>query len=162
MRTAKQMSPTALLILAVCASVAWANEATAARLIRAKILLDGNTLLEGSTSDNGRVDADGVWEYLKSVKFKATQHFIDLKVDPSAKGTTVSSNARPGKQGTIVVDIAYGGMAFTRKLKLVRLPIDRQGREWSLDPTEIDKMFDDRFIRRSQAARLDNPRRSKR
>ena len=51
---------------------------------------------------------------------------------------------------------------MTRKLKLVRVPIDKRGREWSVVPTEVDRMFDDRFIRRSDAARLENVRKTKR
>ena len=98
----------------------------------------------------------------KSLKFKATKDFIRLRVDPSAKETILSSNAPRGQLGTIVVDITYGGRAITRKLKVLRVPIDEGGREWSLAPSEVDRMFDDRLIRRSDAARLENPQESKR
>lgn len=152
----------AFLILVVSVIFTWPAEAMAARLVRAKISLDGKTLLEASTGDNGRVDADGVWEYLKSIKFKATEHFTALKVDQAAKETLLSSNAPRGQLGTIIVDVAYGGRAMTRKLKLVRVPIDKQGREWAVVPAEVDRMFDDRFIRRSDAARLDNAQKTKR
>ena len=162
MRTKNRLNQSAFLILAVGVIFTWPAEGMAARLVRARISLDGKTLLEGSTGDNGRVDADGVWEYLKSIKFKATEHFTALKVDAAAKETVLSSNAPRGQLGTIIVDIAYGGKAMKRKLTIVRVPLDKRGREWSLDPTEVDRMFDDRFIRRSDAARLDNPQNSKR
>ncbi len=152
----------ALLVLSVCVIFVSPIEATAARYVRAEITLDGKTLLRGSTGDNGRVDADGVWEYLKSMKFKATEDFERLAVDPSAKQTILTSNAPRGQLGTVVVYIAYGGKAMRRKLKLVRVPIDKQGRQWALDPAEVDKMFDDRLIRRSDAARLKDPKASKR
>lgn len=162
MRTKNRLKQSAFLVLAVSAILTWPAEGMAARLVRAKISLDGKTLLEGSTGDDGRVDADGVWEYLKSIKFKATEEFTALKVDAAAKETVLSSDAPRGQLGTIIVDIAYGGRAMARKLKLVRVPIDKQGREWSVVPTEIDRMFDDRLIRRSEAARLDNVQKTKR
>ncbi len=152
----------AILCFVLGTSFTWSNAATAARFVKADISVDGKTVLEGSTGDNGRVDADGVWEYLKSIKFKATKEFLDLDVDPAAHETVLSSNAPQGQVGTIVVHIRYGGKAMTRKLKLVRVPIDKHGREWSLDPGQMDRLFDDRLIRRSDAARLDNPRKSKR
>ena len=126
-----QLSRSLSCTLVFLATVVFAGEATAARFVWAKVPLDGTTLLERSTSDDGRVDADGVWEYLKSMKFKATKNFADLKVDPAAKETVLNSNAPRGQPGTIVVDIAYGGKGNIRKLKLIRVPIDRQGREWA-------------------------------
>ena len=162
MRTKNRLNQSAFLILAVCVFFTSPTEATAARYVRAEISLDGKTLLEGSTGDNGRIDADGVWEYLKSIKFKATENFDELKVAPTAKQTVLTSKVPRGQLGTVVVYIAYGGKAMKRELKLVRVPIDKQGREWALDPTEVDKMFDDRLIRRSDAAKLKNPTASKR
>lgn len=151
------------MVLSLWASFAWPAEANAARLVTASISLDGKTLLKGSTGDNGRVDADGVWEHLKSIRFKATKQFLLLKVDPNAKRIELSGNQKEGRLDTIIVHINHGGRAMTRKLKLVRGSIDKQGREWwSLDPAEVDKLFDDRLIRRSDAARLNNPRNSKR
>ena len=162
MKTGKQIYLIVMLFLVVCATAAWSYEATAARFIRAKVSLDGNTVLEGSWSDDGHVDADGVWEYLKSIKFKTTQHFTDLKIDPSAKEMTLASATKPGQPGSVVVNIAYGGKAFKRQLKLVRVPVDEYGRERTLDAIEVNKMFDDRLIRRSDAAKLANPRQTKR
>ena len=83
-------------------------------------------------------------------------------VVPHAKQTVLTSDAPRGQRGTVVVYIAYGGKSIERELKLIRVPIDKQGREWTLDPTEVDQMFDDRLIRRSDAARLKNPKASKR
>ena len=149
-------------ILVGCAFFICSAETHAARLVRATVSIDGKTILEGSTSDDGRVDADGVWEYLRSIRFKATEDFGTLELGPDSKTTVLSSKAPKGRAGTIIVEIAYGGRASTRELKLVRVPADRQGREWSIDPGEVDRMFNRRYIRRSDAARLDTPKKSKR
>ena len=53
MRTASSLYQSTLLILVVWASFTGSNEATAARLVRAKISLDGKILLEGSVSVHG-------------------------------------------------------------------------------------------------------------
>lgn len=162
MRNVTSLSQSMLSVVVLWTCFGWTNDATAARVVQADISLDGKVVLEGSTGDNGRVDADGVWEYLKSIKFKATEDFRKLHVDPEAKQAVLSSNAPRGQLGTIILNIRYGGKAITRELKVVRVPIDKYGREWSLDPAQVDKLFDDRLIRRSDAARLDNPRNSKR
>ncbi len=162
MRTMYSLHQSAFLILVVSVIFTWPAEGMAARLVRAKISLDGKTLLEASTGDNGRVDADGVWEYLKSIKFKPTDHFHDLKVDPDTNKTVLSSNAPRGQLSSIIVHIHHGGRAMPRQLTLVRVPVDKYGREWSLDPTQIDELFDHRLISRSQAAKLDKPQYSKR
>jgi hypothetical protein len=162
MQNANSLIQSTLLVLALWTSFAWTNQATAARYVEASITRDGITLLKGSTGDNGRVDADGVWEYLKSIKFKATEDFRRLNVAPDAKETILTSDAPTGQPGTIILDIRYGGKAITRKLKLVRVPIDEYGSEWSLDAAQVDKLFEERLIRRSDAAQLENPRNSKR
>lgn len=162
MQNATFLIQNTLLVLVVWTSFTWTREATAARYVEASITLDGKTLLKGSRGDNGRVDADGVWEYLKSIRFKATEDFRKLNVAPDAQETILTSDAPAGQLGTIILDIRYGGKAITRELKLVRVPIDEYGREWSLDAAQVDELFDERLIRRSDAAQLENPKNSKR
>jgi len=151
------MKPATLLILAACAFFMWPHEAKAARFIRASVSLNGKMILEGSTSDDGYTDADGVWEYPKSIKFKPTEEFKKLKIDPATKETVLSSKGPRGEAGGTVVDIAYGGKAMPRSLKLVRVPIDERGREWSFDPAEVDGMFNRRLISRELASQLRKP-----
>ncbi len=148
-------------VVILCITVA-SSVAEGARILSATISLEGKTLLEAMTSDDGRVDADGVWEYLKTMKFKPTQHFIDLQVPQVATEKKLVSEVRPGQMGKLLVNITYGGMALPRELTIKRVARDKQGREWTLDPSEIDRMFDRRYIRRLQVPRLANPRKSKR
>jgi len=139
-----------------------AGESRAARYVRTDVSLDGKTVLQGSTGDNGRPDADQVWDYLKTIRFKATKEFPGLAVKHDAKETVLTSSAPKGKPGGVVIDIRYGGMAMTRQLTLIRVPRDKDEREWRLDPDQVDQLFDRRFIRRSDAARLKNPQNSRR
>ena len=153
------VKPTALLILAVSAFYIWPGEASAARLIRAEVSYDGKVVLEGSTSDDGHTDADGVWEYLKSIKFKPTDEFQALKVDQAAKQTTLSGAGRgvPLSDSKITVAIAYGGESKFRDLTITRVAKGSHGREWMLNPGEVDKWFAYRLISRREAANLRDP-----
>ena len=153
-----RVRPTALVILSACAFLMWPREATAQRLVRASVWLDGKVLLGASTGDDGHIDADGVWEYLKRLKLQPTEEFKKLNVDPTAKEVTLSSKGPKGERIEIVVRIAYGGRATPRKLKLVRVPKDEYGGEWSLAPAEVDGMFNLRLINRELASRLRKPK----
>jgi len=80
-------------------------------LIRASVMYDGKVVLEGSTSDDGRTDADGVWEQLKQITFKPTADFAALGIDPTAKQTVLTDGRKgvPLSQTKLRVDIVYGG-----------------------------------------------------
>ena len=137
--------------------------ASGARLVKASVSYDGVVILEGSTSDDGRVDADGVWAYLKTLKFKPTAAFADRKIDP-ATGKTTLTGAGEGvalADSKITVSIAFGGSAKFRELTLIRVPKDSQGKEWRLDPVQVDDRFASRLISRREAARLRNPGKDK-
>lgn len=166
MRTSTPMIRNVLLTLLVWTlSSTLGGEARAARYVKAVIAVDGNIVLEGSTGDNGRPDTDEVWDYLKTIRFKATEGFRALGVEDDAKEVILTTNALKGQLGIthlgIVVNIRYGGKAMTRQLAVVRVPRDQHGREWRIDPAQVDELFDRRFIRRSDAARLKTPRSSK-
>jgi hypothetical protein len=149
------------LILALAALVVagfLAPAAEAARRIRATISLDGKPILESSHGDNGHPDADEVWGYLKELTFEPLQAFP--APEGHAKEFTLTSNPPPGELGRIVIDVDYGGETRIRELKLLRVPRDKYGREWKLDPAAVDALFDGRLISRRDAARLAKPQRS--
>ena len=138
---------------------AWQDQASAARLIRASVSYEGAVILEGGTSDDGYVDSDGVWEYLKKIKFTPTEAFDALKIDPVAKVTKLEGGG-PGvalADCRITVSIAHGGSAKFRELTPTRVPKDKHGREWMLDPDEINKWFAYRMISRREASKLRRP-----
>ncbi len=163
MRTGTPITRNVLLALSVLTlSSTLADESRAMRVIVARISLDGKTVLEGSTGDNGWPDADEVWDYLKTIKFEETKEFLGLEVKHDAQEMVLTSNAPRGRLGGVEVYISYGGKAITRELTLIRVAGDKSGREWRLDPAQVDKLFNNRSISRSDAARLRNPRNSKR
>ena len=133
-----------------------------ARLVRVRVIMDGRTVLEGTTSDGGRVDADGVWDYLHEVKFKPTERFKELKIAADAKDATLENSGGPGQPRTLEVYVAYGGKAFPRSIRIIRTPKDRFGKEWRIDSQDVDRMFDSRYVTRSDVRRLENPTRTKR
>jgi hypothetical protein len=127
--------------------------AEAARLVRVEITVDGKLVLRSSFGDSGREDADEVWNGLKTLRFEATEEFAELSAG-DAKEIVLKSQAPVGELGQIVIDVSYGGRAETRELRLIRVAKDRRGFEWQLDPAEVDRLFDDRLIRRKDAKRL--------
>lgn len=148
-------------VLAVCLSLIQPIAPTPQRLILARILFDGKPILEATTSDNGYPDADEVWNYLKSVKFKPTDEFKKLKIDAAAKEALLSKKENNGDQHEITIEISYGGKAKPRNLKLIRVPRDKRGREWTLDPLDVDSEFNLRTISRLLASKLSDPQATK-
>ena len=144
-------------VLAVCLPLIQPIASTPQRLILARILFDGKPILETTTSDDGYPDADAVWEYLKSIKFKPTDEFKKLMIDATAREAFLSKTGKNGDQHEIIIAISYGGKATPDKLRLIRVPSDKRGREWTLDPLDVDSEFNLRTISRLSASKLNNP-----
>jgi hypothetical protein len=128
--------------------------AQGARFVRVQIILDGKVILEGNASDDGRRDADELWDALKSVRFKPTTEFHRLCVEADVQETVLKSTSPPGELANLTVEVAYGGTAVTNELHIKRVPVDAQGREWQLDSKDVTRLFDSRLISRSEAANL--------
>ena len=131
-----------------------AVDAEASRLVRASVSVDGKVVLKSSYGDNGSPDADEVWDQLKSLTFAPTEEFASLGLAEGAREATLESNVPVGTFGQIYVDIAFGGTGQTRHLRLIRVEKDQNGRLWRIHPEDIDDLFDERMIRRDQAALL--------
>lgn len=147
--------------IAALVLIASPTDARAARYIYTEISINGQVVLQGPAGDDGHADADQVWDYLKSVRLKPTDNFSKLQISADAKEAFLTGEAPIGELGKVVIEIKYGGMARSRKLKIIRVPRDKQGREWQLDPAQVEELFDRRWIRRSDVVRLENPDRSK-
>lgn len=141
---------TALLVVGAIGTTA--SPAEAARLIRVTVSVDGTKILEGITSDDGRVDADGVWIASKTVKLKAVGP--NLREAKVGEELVLTSDAPVGEPGRVVFDVRYGGRAEVRTLRLIRVPPGRDGYVWSIHPEEVEDNFDRRLIRRSSATGL--------
>lgn len=141
----------------------------AQRIILAEISVDGVVVLRGSASDDGHPDADEVWGYLETLKFKPTDAFQSLNVAKDAKqlellGTEipVCGERKPGekirRERSIRLDMSYGGHADVRELDLVRGEPDRGGATWSVTAEDIESNASWRWITRRQADQLKSRR----
>ena len=128
------------------------SDPIATRLVRAEIRVDGALVLEASSSDDGRPDADQVWLTLPTFRWRETEAFAQLGVEPAASEATIE---REGSPTAIVVDQHHGGEAASARLRLVREP----GGSWTLPAEEVDRLFATRRITRRQAALLKDPER---
>ncbi len=128
-----------------------AADANASRYVKVEVLLDGKVILRGSASDNGRRDADELWEALKKVDLKPTAEFQKLAVQAAAKEYLIKSMAADGK---VKIAMYFGGVAETVELKIYRVPIDKFGREWRLAAEDINRLAKDRVISPEEVAKV--------
>ena len=135
--------------------------ADAARYVPIEVLLYGEVILSGNASDNGRPDADEVWDALKEVNLGETEAFAKLEVDAKAKEYAVQGEIKKGIF-PIVIKVAYGGRAETRFLKLKRMAPDGAGRVWRISTGDVDDLFLKRMVSRRDVIALDDPRLEKR
>lgn len=106
-----------LTTLGMCIVCCIANSSTAraSRFVRVEVLLNGKVILEGNASDNGKRDADELWEALKQVKLKATAEFRTLDIAKDAREAAIKSTAPTGERGNVKIVMSYGGVAETRE-----------------------------------------------
>ena len=98
--------------LSGCLLVMFVPPAVAGRDIGILVSLEGKPWLVGAWGDNGKANADGVWQYLKTASLQVAK---DGKVEPDAK-----DKSRAKLVGKIEVKIRYGGTATVKELNLVR------------------------------------------
>jgi hypothetical protein len=132
--------------------------APGARFVRASIAIDGREILQGSTSDDGDPDADEVWGYLRGIAFTATEELAKLGLATDAAQLLLE---KKGEAKPIVLDLAYGGEVRTWRLSLDRSQNEKGEVRWKLAPAEIERLFPQRLISRSEAARLREPKRAR-
>lgn len=119
-------------------SVASCSNAVGARLVKATIKLDGTTVLEGTTGDNGRADSDTVWTYLKVIRFHPPN---DVK-----NPYRISNTATAILRGKIEVNISFGGRIKTKEITVKQI-FDRKGRRrWRLTPEFVDATINEKIV----------------
>lgn len=139
----------AMLVVALLGST---QHAQAARLVKIRVYVDEVVILEGSTSDDGSPDADKVWNYLREVRLKPTNHFEKF-VD---KFTTNDDSIELNATGNI--SVAYGGQKVFKKAVFTKSTDEKGVAQYRLDPELIEKWFDSRLITRREAAGLFSPK----
>jgi len=133
-------------------------DAADARLVRAEVLLGETTLLLGSTSDDGRPDVDAVWQYLRDLRLQPTEAFTALRDERDEAAAEAEGHPqadrwtlRRGEEDPwIHLRVAYGGRAEVHTLTLLRA----EDGAWRVDPTDLERYADMRWIRRREATAL--------
>ena len=132
----------ASLTLVACALFLCPRRAHAMRMVNFQIRVDGKLALFGFTGDEGTAP-DGVWEYLKTIKFKRhpMQHLgakggyaENFEVKPDADNPLTATLT-----GNLSIVSRYGGTAELTSLKLVRA--NAKTDEWQLAPGEVERTF---------------------
>lgn len=141
------------LVLLIAGLCAWNAEQThAARLVKIRVFIGNEVILEGSTSDDGTPDADTTWNYLLNAQLKQTEKFQSA-VDQMTETETGVALKASGK-----ITVSYGGRKEFTIISL-RRSINEQGEtQWRVEPELVEKWFDSRMISRREAAALDNPK----
>lgn len=151
------MKPSLFFLLLATIFSAFPNDSQAARYIRASIIMDGKTVMKGSWSDNGKVDADGVWQYLKQIEFTSTEDFNVLGIDTKTTKSIHLGSKDKDELPNIKIKIAYGGEVTLKTLKLTSYYDQKNKKSWRLDSKEVDGTFNERLISRRLASRLRHP-----
>lgn len=143
-------------------ALAPARSPEAVRLVSARVLVDGEVVLRGSTSDDGSPDADAVWAYLHELELSPTEAFGALGVEPDAAAVTLGwlkgkATEGRGDPPTLGLEIRYGGLDAPFLLGLVR---SEAGDTWRVAPETVEARFPYRRITRAQAAALEDPERT--
>lgn len=133
----------------------------AARYVPVKVFVNGKLILTGSASDDGRRDADEVWESLNRVELKESGAFRELVGNANRDHVELGDVRTTSSDSSIRVDVRYGGVADTRRLRLVRFMSDDGTVSWRIHSNDVERLFGDRMITRSAAKSLVNPKRDK-
>ncbi len=136
------------------------NAVFAARYVPIKIYLDGEVILEGNASDNGKPDADEVWDALKRVNLGETNAFKKYLGEEHSEERAIDSKTTQEIPG-IRIFVAYGGVAETAKLTIQRKPPDSAGRVWRISKVDVERLASSRMVRRTDVTRLANPKQQK-
>lgn len=121
------------------------------RSVAIRVVSNGVVLLEGSDDDDGRRDADAIWDDLPNVRLKASEEFLKEHVTDDAELVTVRCT----------LSVTHGGKSRDLPLQVRRVMPDKLGREWMLSTHHVKNQFEFRDISRELATQLKNPQRSR-
>jgi hypothetical protein len=121
------------------------------RHIAIKVAANDVMLLEGSNDDDGRRDADAIWDDLPNVRLKASEAFLKEYGKTDFQLVTFKCT----------VNVTHAGKCRDVEFRLKRVMTDEQGREWVLSADDVKDKFDSRDISRELATQLKNPQRSR-
>ncbi len=112
----------------------FAQPASAARLLRVYIELDGNVIAVTLYDDGGRADAARVWRYLKDPPIMVDEDATTVQADPK-------SPLQATLEGDLVVRIQHKTriIAKARVSTLILCRESEQTQEWFLPAAEVER-----------------------
>lgn len=127
---------------------------TSQRVVQITVSVDGKTILQGSTSDDGGPDADDVWEYLNRIGLAPTGEF------PGGESEELEEDGFSGMEitGDIRLSIRYGGQVDLKRIRLDHVPDATRNRVWRVNSSVVTKNFGRRLITRRMASQLSDQR----
>lgn len=145
------------------------TSAEPARLLRAEVRVGDKVVLRGTTSDDGRRDADEVWLAADQVKLLPTEHFAALEVPEKAKKHLVVGTPIPPDGVTdhepahrdAVFSITAGGKIEGMTLEIERATVGFGEPAWKIPRHVLIDRFNWRLITRHEARLLKKPQRKK-
>ena len=95
-------------------------------------------------------DPDAVWDDIKTATLRPLPAFQTLDIPDDVQRTVLRSKDPRG----IELYMDYGGRVTTNELRIIRTPRDNWGREWKIDPRDVNSLSDWRLIRRDTVKHL--------
>jgi hypothetical protein len=121
------------------------------RSVAITVVANDIVLLEGSDDDDGRRDADAIWDDLSNVRLKASEAFQKEYGKTDFQLVTFKCT----------VNVTHAGKCRDVEFRLRRVMPDELGREWMLSADDVKNKFEWRDISRELATQLKNPERSR-
>jgi hypothetical protein len=120
------------ILIALMVLIATSGPALAARYTPGKIhLKDAHVLFTAGGSDDGELDADAVWQKLKTLEFTVEGYNVSIVPD---EGKPLQATMR----GAIHVEMQYGKSVEVKSLRLVREKSTAS--KWRIHPEDFAEM----------------------
>lgn len=132
------------------------------RLIPVHVKLNGKMVLKGSSSDDGSLDPDEIWNLFQD-HAEASDKQAGLKETSNLDSKMISKH--PDFDGVyrltaedgspIELEITHSGVVFVDELRLRQF--DFKSKKWMLDGAQIKELFSTRLLSRELVRKLKHP-----
>lgn len=129
-------------LLALIFYGAMVTTSLAARHIDVKIVINDEVVMTAPYSDDGRQNADQVWNAIKDVEFRMAEG-VDLNLKKIDSGEVFYEIDHIG-----TLYVQYGGQYEFQTLQFLPQKSSDGETVWKISPKQLTKWFDKRLIRR--------------
>lgn len=113
-------------------ALAFPPQASAARVLKFAVRVDGKDQLVGTAGDNGDASAAVVWHRLATTELTPP---VGVEIRPE-----VGDPLRAVLRGNIEIEVSYGAKAAVKELRLVREP---PSAGWTVDSRDVEQIAKD-------------------